>query len=97
MVVLVLAAARRVITYGPRDMSQSRQVRTPRRITQTLVLNINFEFLLAEARPKSIQGVDLKPNFWILLEMSISQSKIGEIKKKVYQEEQDNEIYPKMQ
>ena len=29
--------------------------------------------------------------------MTISQSKIGEIEKKVYQEEQDSEIYPKMQ
>jgi hypothetical protein len=37
--------------------------------------------LLGEARPRLIQGVDLKPNFWILLEMTISQSKIGEIKK----------------
>jgi hypothetical protein len=41
--------------------------------------------------------VDLKPHVGIFLEMTISQSKIGEIEKKVYQEEQDSEIYPKMQ
>jgi hypothetical protein len=29
--------------------------------------------------------------------MTISQSKIGEIEKNVYQEEQDSKIYPKMQ
>jgi hypothetical protein len=52
-----------------------------------------WETIYTDDRPQT-DGHTLNLSYYL---MTMSQSKIGEIGKKVYQEEQDGEIYPKMQ
>jgi hypothetical protein len=62
-----------------------------------MVLNINFEFLLGKASAQIDSGhLNLTP-YSGLFQMTTSQSKIGEIQKKLKGSEQDSKIYPKMQ
>jgi hypothetical protein len=55
-----------------------------------VVLNIDFDFLLGKSSAQINSGI------WIF-QMTTSQSKIGEIQKKLKGSEQDSKIYPKMQ